>query len=275
MKNKIVIIIIFIVLLFLCGIYFKYENTKLQVTQYDIFNEKIPKEFIGYKIIQISDFHNTKEKSLIEDLIKEIKNQKPDIIVITGDLIDSRNTSNEIAIDFIKKIKDIAPIYYVNGNHEARIIDEYYELKSKMSELGVSILENKSTTIEKENSIINIIGINDPSFTYESSINTIRYDKNNYTILLSHRPELFSSYAKENMDLVLVGHAHGGQIRIPFIGGVVAPNQGIFPKYSKGMFNENGTTMIVSSGIGNSIFPFRINNKPELVIISLNDLNKD
>ena len=93
---------------------------------------------------------------------------------------------------------------------------------------------------------------------------------NGFTILLSHRPECFNVYQNKNIDLVLSGHAHGGQFRLPFLGGVIAPNQGLFPKYDAGIYTENGTTMIVSRGIGNSIIPVRINNRPEIVIIELN-----
>ena len=95
------------------------------------------------------------------------------------------------------------------------------------------------------------------------------YNKDIYTILLSHRPELFDTYVSENINLIFSGHAHGGQIRIPFVGGIVAPNQGLFPKYTSGKYEEKNTTMIVSRGIGNSIIPFRINNRPELIVVEL------
>lgn len=103
----------------------------------------------------------------------------------------------------------------------------------------------------------------------EFELDSIDYNKDNYTILLSHRPELFEIYVDNDINLVLTGHAHGGQIRIPFIGGLIAPNQGLFPKYTNGKIEQDDTTMIVSRGIGNSILPFRINNRPELVLITL------
>ena len=90
-----------------------------------------------------------------------------------------------------------------------------------------------------------------------------------YVVLLSHRPELFNSYVENNVDLVFSGHAHGGQFRIPFIGGIVAPNQGVFPKYDAGIFTEGNTNMVVSKGVGNSIIPFRVNNRPEVILIEL------
>ena len=107
------------------------------------------------------------------------------------------------------------------------------------------------------------------SFISDSEIVKVELDNTKYNILLSHRPELFDTYVEKKINLILTGHAHGGQIRIPFIGGIVAPNQGFFPKYTSGVIEKNKTTMVVSRGIGNSIIPLRINNRPELVVITL------
>lgn len=278
MKKRIIIVSIFVIILLLLGFYLNFENTSLQVAHYDILDNKIPEDFNNYRIIQVSDFHNTTSKKLTNDLVENIKKQKPNIIVLTGDLIDSRKTEVTFAINFIKEIKDIAPIYYVTGNHEARV-SKYSELKEQMNNLGIDILENKAIAIRQNDSTLNLIGINDPSFANENKvsdneiirteINNLEYDKDIYTILLSHRPEAFDTYVSENINLIFTGHAHGGQIRIPFVGGVVAPNQGLFPKYTSGKYEEKNTTMIVSRGIGNSIFPFRINNRPELIIVVL------
>ncbi len=276
--KKIIIILISIILLFLVSLYLYYENNCLQVSNYIVESNRLPRDFDGFKIAQISDFHNTNSKKLTNDLVEEIKDSKPSIIVLTGDLIDSNKTNVNIAISFIKKINDIAPIYYVTGNHEARI-DNYGELKDKLEKNKVIILDGKLEIIKKDNSEINLVGIDDPSFnsnTYrddstivQDSLIPIQYDRNNFNILLSHRPELIETYAENDFDLVLSGHAHGGQIRIPFIGGLIAPNQGLFPKYASGIYEMNNTKMIVSRGIGNSILPFRVNNRPELVIIEL------
>ncbi len=279
MKKKIMFFLIIFVLA--CIVYLYYQNTALQVSRYVVSDSSIPKEFNGYKIVQISDFHNTKSQKLTDDLVDEIKKQKPDIIVITGDLIDSRRTDVDAAADFIERIIDTAPVYYAAGNHEART-EEYAVLKEKLSELNVNILDNKSEQITIGDSSINLMGINDPSSKYgegdgddkivTDAINGIEYNEKQYTILLSHRPELLDIYADEHINLVFAGHAHGGQIRIPFIGGVVAPNQGLFPEYTNGKFCQDDTVMIVSRGIGNSLFPFRVNNRPELVVTRLQSL---
>ena len=164
-------------------------------------NEKLPKAFDGYKIAQISDFHNTKSKRLQQQILKTLENDKPDILVITGDFIDSRRTNINISLNFIKQIKNI-PIYYVAGNHESRI-KEYKSFKEKLIELGVFVLENEKISI----------GLQDPSFeTSENNSEEMKriidkYLKNfsskeNFEILLLHRPELLDVYAQNNVDLV-------------------------------------------------------------------------
>lgn len=279
-KKTIIIISIIIAILVLCGLYLYYENTKLQVSHYNIINNNIPVDFNNYKIVQISDFHNTKSKTLTNNLIEELKEQRPNIIVLTGDLIDSNKTNVEVVINFIKKINNIAPIYYVSGNHEANI-SNYTKIKEQLEENKVIILDNKTEVLKINESEINLIGIDDPRMANENfvsdseiikaELDNAKYNGIKYSILLSHRPELFDTYVQKELDLILVGHAHGGQIRIPFIGGIIAPNQGFFPKYTSEIFEENKTTMIISRGIGNSILPFRINNRPELVVITLNN----
>lgn len=280
MKKK-TIIMVFVITGLLCY-YLYFQNTELQVSSYDIVDDNIPIAFNNYKIIHVSDFHNNKISKLNDDLVKEIKKQKPNIIVITGDLIDSRKTDIDTAIKFIKRIKDTAPIYFVAGNHEARI-SEYESLREKLENENVIILDNKVEALKINDDKVNLIGINDPNmlpYAYssdsekiQSEITDTNYDENNYSILLSHRPELFDSYVENGMNLVLTGHAHGGQVRLPFVGGLVAPNQGLFPKYTSGLFKGNDTYMVVSRGIGNSIIPFRVNNRPELVIVQLKTNN--
>lgn len=258
-------------------------NTALMVSEYVIENEKIPTSFDGYKIVQISDLHNAEFGEQNEKLIEIIKQQEPDIIVITGDLIDSNHTDIDVAIEFCKQATQIAPIYYVNGNHEARIAG-YDELEAAILEFGVIILNDEMTTISIGSDSITLLGVQDPDFIsygwfddYSSDIvnNTIKnfdFDDDNYTILLSHRPEIFDVYVENEIDLTFTGHAHGGQIRIPFIGGLYAPNQGFFPEYDAGVYEENQSVMILSRGLGNSIFPLRVNNRPEVVVAILKSI---
>ena len=275
MKRKLKLIILLIVLLLLITLLVILENNMVELNSYTVSSSKLPKGF-NLKIAQISDFHNCK---LGKEALEQLKKSSPDIIVITGDLIDSRKTKPDIALDFIKEVIQIAPCYYVSGNHEARIKSEYENFKSQMLECGVIVLENEATIIKVNETEINLIGLADPRFSYDSdskgkaceeiskSLKPLINEKM-YNLVLCHRPEAFGEYVKNGVDLALTGHAHGGQIIIFGIG-AVAPNQGIFPKYIKGIYENNGTKMIVSRGIGNSLFPFRLNNRPEIVEINL------
>lgn len=270
-----IVFVIATFLLILLVIWTIWGNKAIETNHYTIISEKLGSDFDSYRIAQVSDLHNNKLGKDNEKLISTLKNTQPDIIAVTGDLIDSRNTNVEIAVDFMKKAVEIAPCYYINGNHEARVPNEYTTLKESLSDLGVIILENECIKLNHNEDTINLIGINDPDF-YAIEASTI-VDNNiselnrsdNYTVLLSHRPELFEVYVENKIDLSLTGHAHGGQFRLPFVGGLFAPHQGVFPKYDSGLFTQSETNMIVSRGIGNSIFPFRFNNRPEIVVVEL------
>lgn len=259
-------------------------NTIIKVNKLSIGFLNLPKEFDGFRIVQISDLHNAEFGIGNEKLIERVKNAKPDVIVITGDIIDSNNTDVGIAIACAKSFSQVAPCYYVTGNHEAWISDEEYsKLEEGLLESGVHILHNDAAVITKGDASISIIGIDDEDVLKNSGIksdvtaeliNALTKEEH-FTILLSHRPEYFKEYTKSRADLTFTGHAHGGQFRLPFIGGVVAPGQGLFPKYDKGVYQENDKYMICSAGIGNSIIPVRFNNQPEIVLVELKSMGDD
>lgn len=277
-KSKRIILTIFIIFVFIFGITIIWGNLTVGNSHYKIVSKLLPSSFEGYKIAQISDLHNSEFGQDNSRIIKILKEEQPDIIVITGDLIDSNNTDLDIAISFIKQAVKIAPCYYVTGNHEAWIGKIYEELEEGLLNEDVTVLHDEMITLLKDKESIQLIGLDDPDFTggasylQESMLDTKLQDmnlKDGFKLLLSHRPEFYNVYVSHKIDLVLSGHAHGGQFRIPFIGGIVAPNQGFFPKYDAGEYHEGNTTMIVSRGIGNSIIPVRINNRPEVVIVQL------
>ncbi len=254
-------------------------NVALQTTEYKIDNIlRLPASFDGFCIAQISDFHNTVIGNDNKYIIEAVKKSKPDIICFTGDLIDSYHTDIDISLKFVYEMVKIAPCYYVTGNHEQRI-SQYPVFKAELINAGVTVLEDDFAYIERLNEKIKIIGIDDPSFEAKYNKNAasvvnqklakLNTDEDVYTILLSHRPDLINVYSLYNLDLVLSGHAHGGQFRIPFIGGLYAPQQGLFPKYDAGCFKSGSTTVVVSRGIGNSVVPLRLNNRPELVLVKL------
>lgn len=260
-------------------------NTALQLNTYTILSDRLPKAFNGYRIAHISDLHNAEMGKDNGNLLVMLKEAKPDIIAITGDFIDSRNTDIEIALQFAEKAAHIAPCYYVTGNHEA-IVPEYDEFRSGLTKLGIVVLEDERIDLEMNDETITLIGVNDPSFKFDDFFDDAELVMKNqlrelvkkddgFTLLLSHRPELFDLYVDSGIDLVLSGHTHGGQFRLPFVGALVAPNQGLFPKYDAGLYSAESTNMIVSRGIGNSIIPFRINNRPEVILIELkSDVSK-
>lgn len=272
-------LMIFIIgMLLIVNIYVYFENTTLKISGFTIKKSNLPSDFKNFKIAHISDFHNTRSNRLKNKIINSIEKSKPDILVITGDLIDSRRTNMDISLEFIKKIKNI-PIYYVAGNHESRI-KMYSEFKTKLKELNVHVLENEKVTIKKGDSQITLIGIQDPAFEISEDNHSDMIpvvdnyleklaNNNNFEILLAHRPELLDVYSEHNIDLVFSGHAHGGQIILPFLGPIIAPNQGFFPEITEGVYTKNATSLVVSRGIGNSLCPIRINNKPELIYVML------
>ena len=253
-------------------------NTALELNTYTISSRELPDAFDGYRIAQVSDLHNAEFGEGNQRLLDMLREAEPDMIAITGDLIDSRKTNIAVALVFAKEAVQIAPCYYVSGNHEARV-SGYRELKTGLVAAGVTVLEDELSEIKVSGEGITIIGVNDPSFSadylagdaavMDEKLSALAAEDAGFTILLSHRPELFDTYVSHDMDLALSGHAHGGQFRLPLIGGLVAPNQGLFPKYDAGLYSENHTNMIVSRGLGNSIIPFRFNNRPEVVLIEL------
>lgn len=277
-KRKIIVTTL-VTILIAFSVWVHWGNISIQTTRITISSEKIPASFNGFTIVQVSDLHNAEFGYDQNKLLGAVRDTSPDLIAITGDLIDSNHTDIAKAMEFIDGAVAIAPVYFVTGNHEAWIND-YTRLKQQMTDAGVIILNDGTVAMERRGDSIRLLGLNDPDFTetgdaYEDAAMTntklkdISGEGNKYTILLSHRPELFDVYVDNGIDLVLSGHAHGGQVRLPFVGGFVAPNQGFFPKYYEGVYEKNQTKMVVSRGLGNSIIPVRINNRPELVAIKL------
>ena len=280
--NKKTVLIVSVLVILCLGIWTLWGNIALEVNEYEIVSDRIPEAFAGFRIAQVSDLHNKDFGEGYGQLLTLLSQINPDIIVVTGDLIDSRQTDLDIAMEFAWQADKIARVYYVSGNHEARI-PEYEDLKIGLVKAGVVILENQKVQITREGESITLMGIDDPSFQEDylfgdsesvarQAIEDLKNESDGYTVLLSHRPELFDLYADTGMDLVFTGHAHGGQFRLPFIGGLVAPNQGFFPEYDAGQFTEEDTTMIVSRGVGNSIIPIRFNNRPEIVLVTLRNM---
>lgn len=273
------ILVAFAVLLALLILWMLWENKALEVNTYSVSSLDLPESFSGFRIAQVSDLHNTEFGKGNEKLLKLLREAQPDIIVLTGDLVDSYHTNLDISLRFAQKAVEIAPCYYVTGNHEARI-SGYDTLKAGLEAAGVTVLENEKIMLEREGEQITLMGVDDPSFltdyltgdseaVMQAALKSLVEETDGYTVLLSHRPELFETYVDSGVNLVFSGHAHGGQFRLPWIGGLVAPNQGLFPKYDSGLYTEGSTHMLVSRGLGNSIIPLRFNNRPEILVVEL------
>lgn len=279
-----------------------YENQTIIVKEYEIASKRLPDEFVGYRILQLTDLHSIGDE-MAQKTIEKVKNEAPDLIVITGDLIDStvynREKSEYLSgkrseipgqnmLSLLEEIVDVAPIYYVYGNHEMMLLDDpdSNSFKVAVEAMGIEILNVGAVTLTKGEASIQLMGIQDPATVYknpkyaylENSQTRVRamiedamegLDSQQFTVLLSHRPELFEVYQEYAIDLAITGHAHGGQIRIPFVGGVYAPSQGFWPGYDKGLYKADRLEMVVGVGIGNSKFPVRVFNTPEIVVIEL------
>ena len=279
-KRKRWIVLVALCALLACLIpYLLWANTVLTVSHVEL--DLLPGEG-SFTIAQVSDLHNAEFGGGNGELLTILEEAEPDLIAITGDLIDSRRTDPAPALAFLEGAVELAPVCYVTGNHEFRAYDAYQDLKSQMEELGVIVLENEAVVLEAVP--LRVIGLDDLSFGVRSdpsaSPEQILEDaltalapqageEDLRTVLLAHRPEYVELYAQHGADLVLSGHAHGGQVRLPGVGGLYAPGQGFLPAYTSGLYQIGETSLVVSRGLGNSLFPLRVNNRPEVVLVKL------
>ncbi|CUO86181.1 metallophosphoesterase [Intestinibacter bartlettii] len=287
------IIFIFIGIFILMYLYTKYNVNTLEVTKYVVENKKVPKEFDGYNIVQISDLHSKLFGENNKKLIQKIKSLNPDIVVVTGDLIDGENNNYNVALDFMKEISKLYRVYYIIGNHEQKSLikkykDEYKDYFNKLHQIDFVNLDNNKVEIVKGDSNINLYGLTVPYSCYKylfdnqetTSIDIDfleeklgKVDREQFNILLAHTPFYFDEYEKWGADLTLCGHVHGGIVRLPLVGGLLSPDRKFFPKYDLGEYIKNKSTMIVSKGLGGSKVLIRVNCKPEIVNIKLKNIN--
>ena len=248
------------------------NNHLLGTTEYTIESDSLPTAFDGFRIVQVSDLHDATFGEGQQRLVEEIREAEPDVVFLTGDLIDSRRYDLENSLDAVRKLTAFADVYYVLGNHEVAV-NEVDEIYMALERLGVHILPNQSLEIERDGERLAIVGIEDPLMGKEVGemldVAMAGLDEDIYTILLSHRPEEFEDYVEHGLDVVFTGHAHGGQVRLPLMGGLIAPGQGWLPTYTSGMHVESGTSMLVSRGLGNSLVTQRLFNPPELIAVEL------
>lgn len=280
------ILIIVCVILVCCISY--YENRKLVVTKYSIHDPLIPKNFNGLHLLQITDLHNASFGENNEILIKQISNLHPDFILVTGDMIVGKPGKDVIfAAKTLNNMVKIAPVYFSMGNHELRVslyTDTYQDMwECFINHLSpeIHLLFNKHVVLKRGEDKIHLYGLNLTPVLYKRFVQNSMPENylqslfgicnpKEYHILMAHNPDYFENYVEWGANLVFSGHIHGGMIRIPFLGGALSPMVRFFPKYDKGIFKLLNKYMILSGGLGNHTFKFRVNNLPEIISVTLN-----
>ncbi|MBD5117814.1 MAG: metallophosphoesterase [Clostridiales bacterium] len=258
--------------------WFQWQCWGLQVTHTEAALDGLPTEFDGYKIVHLSDLHGHEYGEGSEKLLARVAEQGPDLIVVTGDLIDQESQLQMIPA-LAKGLAAIAPTYYVTGNHEWGLgTGTVKELKNLLSQCGVIPLSNQYEVLEREGARIVLAGVDDPNGYADQTTPEELYARieNNapglFTLLLAHRNDRFGQYADAGYDFVMSGHGHGGIVRLPFVGGLVGTNRQFFPKWTSGIYTLGDSTLFVSRGLGNNTVPFqgfRVFNRPELAVVTL------
>nr|MDE5604335.1 metallophosphoesterase [Eubacterium sp.] len=272
--------VIIAAILILIILFCYYQNNKIDITEYEIENSDINSDI---KIAHLSDLHSKPFHKVVNKLVK----LQPDMIMITGDYINDHGKNKEKMFEIGKGLLNISPVFYITGNHERRL-DYFEDLMKELKELGFTVLLNDISEEIIKDTPITVLGLDENQAGFEDykarKNGTFVYKDmkpyfeklascGGFKIVLSHFPENFkdveeNNYTQYDFDLQLSGHAHGGQFILPFIGPIFSPGQGLFPKYARGSFGDK-PKLIISRGLGNSEFPLRLFNHPEINIIKL------
>ena len=280
-KKKILVFAIFILFILAFFVLNNISCTTIDISNYEIKSSKIPKEFNNYKIVQLSDLHNKYYGENGEYLVEKVNEIKPDLIVMTGDMVSSFDKDYTNFLSLSKSLANNYPIYYILGNHEEDLSKENInKIFSKLEEYNVKILKNEFDSINIGDCKINIYGLSKHLKTKKGVIqnkyvldNLLKnINEEEFNILLAHNPLLFEDYAKYGVDLTFSGHVHGGIIRLPKIGGILSPNVSFLPKYSKGKYEIGSSNLIVSAGIGIGRWPIRIFNNLDIPVVILKSI---
>lgn len=233
------------------------------------------------KIVQLSDLHCNSFGKQNKGLLQAVKGEEPDLIFITGDMINKKRETTIETERFLQELAFVAPCFYCLGNHELQykinFPEKYENFTWGLMEYGICILDNESTIASVNGTDLEIGGFSAdvnayPHFKLPGEYEVIKPEsQDTIKLLLSHNPDLYKSYEKSDWDFVFSGHLHGGYIRIPGLGGVIGPNYRLFPKYSGGLYElKNNKKMLVSRGLGEHGPTFRLFNPPELTVLTIN-----
>lgn len=258
--------------------WFRWQCWGLQTTHTEAALNRLPEGFDGYKIVHLSDLHGHEYGAGNEDLLELVRAERPDLIVVTGDLIDQAGQLQMVPA-LAKGLAAIAPSYYVTGNHEWALgTGTVKELKSLLAQCGVTPLSNEYEILERNGAQIALAGVDDPNGYADQETPEELYAQIErsapglFTLLLAHRNDRFGQYVNAGYDFVMSGHAHGGIVRLPFTDGLVGTDRRLFPRWTSGLYAVGGSTLFVSRGLGNNTVPFkgfRLFNRPELAVVTL------
>ncbi len=247
-----------------------WQNNGLTVGRYEYRAPAVSKDLDGYTIVHLSDLHSQRFGAGQSGLLKLAEGLEPDLILLTGDLVDRNRTRLTPALELAEGAAKLAPVFYVTGNHEWSISNrEREELLDGLSRAGAVLLDDRWTVLDVGESRLVLAGLSDQSLRNSTAGTLMEGVPEELTILLAHEPQFFTWYASAGADLVFSGHAHGGQIRLPLVGGLYAPGQGFLPRLTQGLYEVGDTAMVVSRGLGNSTFPLRVFNRPEVAVLTL------
>ena len=276
--RKVFPIIIALVLL-IAGALLADSNLRMTTAEYELYYPNLPVPFDGFRVAVLSDIHAAEFGKDNGKLIAEVRDAKPDIIAITGDLIDGDDRPPierqlEIAGTLASGLVSVAPVYYITGNHDWNS-KAVWQLIALLEERGVAVLRNGFTKIESGTASIIVAGTDDPNGPAdmtgpEEFVGTVReHGGDDFLIMLEHRNNHLELYSGMGVDLVLSGHAHGGIVRLPFTDGLIGPSRDFLPTYTSGVYTMGKTNMVVSRGLGNHTGWPRFNNNPEVVVVEL------
>ncbi len=253
--------------------YLFYEVNHLRVIRYTVPVRNLPASFQGFTILHLSDLHQKRFGKNQANLFNLINGYHYDMVALTGDLINRFRPDGGPAVELVAGLTQ-KPCFFVNGNNESSaLIRHGYRIEGRLSDVGCTTLDNASQPLSLGGEHIWIAGVDDLSCGKENLVKTLQKTGDGApVVLLAHSPLLFSKAAEAGASLLLAGHTHGGQIRIPFAGALWVPDMGFLPRWDYGLFYQDKTTLIVNGGLGESVIPLRFNIPPEIVLVTLTSL---
>lgn len=246
-----------------------FETNDLLVTRHALAFDNLPASFAGLTICHITDLHSREFGRDQKDLLELVRQGEPDIIVMTGDMVSLYSREELAFMTLCRHLPDIATTYFVTGNHD--MSSNHEGISERVARQRILVMDNRNITLERGEERIHLAGVGDWSSYGEAGLDMALQGipKDEFSLLLSHHPEQMADFVRNRVNLVLAGHTHGGQIKFPFVGGILAPDQGLFPRYMEGLYQEGETTMFISRGMGESTIPLRLNCPSELVFLTL------